>query len=286
MTEPWCVLLASRPLPRSPDYAQPAQKDLLSAAMSRASSIASRKTIAAVISAQTQYWHQSLLQHLDPGNLILQPRHQGTGYEVLLALLRLEKAVPASTPVLFFPVDYVVGDEDVMTRTLKTLVEWITCESRPVYLLGAVPRGPHEKLGYIIPWHDAIHMPTSVYEFVERPDVREARRLIHLGGLWNTFMFGGTLSALINLFRPEFDAIIAKLRAAMLTQPHDIESVTRAYDVLTPVDFSQNVLAKRTDRLHVLRLPGCGWWPLTSPEPVAPRHPYPAETDAGDARGP
>ena len=253
MTEPWCVLLASRAA---------AQKDPLSAALCRASRIASRKTTAAVIAARADSLRQTLSQHLDAENLVIQPRHQGTGYEVLLALLQLESRVPKSTPILFFPVDCVVRNEDVMTRTLETLVDWISRESNRVYLLGAVPLGPNERLGYIVPWHDAIHMPTSIYEFVERPNVREAGRLIRLGALWNTFIFGGTLPSLISLFRPQFDSTITALRS----RPHDMESIALTYESLTPVDFSQSVLAKRTEYLHVLRLPPCGWWPLTADE--------------------
>ena len=58
-------------------------------------------------------------------------------------------------------------------------------------------------------------MPTGVYEFVERPDVHRARRLINAGGLWNTFIFGGSVASLIQLFPPRFDATIADLRAAL-----------------------------------------------------------------------
>ena len=47
-------------------------------------------------------------------------------------------------------------------------------------------------LGYIVPWYDALHMASGVYEFVEEQDVREARKLINAGGLWNTFIFGFT----------------------------------------------------------------------------------------------
>ena len=84
-----------------------------------------------------------------------------------------------------------------MTNSLMTMIEWITEESGPVYLLGAVPQGPHDQLGYIVPWHDTMLMPTGVYEFVERPDIRRARRLINgCGGLWNTFIFGGSVALL------------------------------------------------------------------------------------------
>jgi mannose-1-phosphate guanylyltransferase len=92
----------------------------------------------------------------------------------------------------------------------------------PIYLLGAVPQGPHDQLGYIVPWHDTMLMPTGVYEFVERPDVRHARKLINAGGLWNTFIFGGNVPSLIKLFRPRFDAAIASFAKRCTGKPDAI----------------------------------------------------------------
>jgi mannose-1-phosphate guanylyltransferase len=164
-----------------------------------------------------------------------------------------------------------VADEGVMTNSLMTMVEWIAEEPGPVYLLGARPQGPHDQLGYIVPWHDAILMPAGVYEFVERPDIQRARKLINAGGLWNTFIFGGRVASLVRLFPPRFDATIAYLRAALLSDHVELDLV-RLYDRLTPVDFSQDLLARQTDQLRVLPLLRCGWWPLKSPTPHPPLH--------------
>jgi mannose-1-phosphate guanylyltransferase len=182
----------------------------------------------------------------------------------LLALLSLESRVSAATPVFFLPADHVVDDEEVMTNALATMIEWIGEDPGPVYLLGALPQGPHDQLGYIIPWHDAILMPTGVYEFVERPDVHRARRLINAGGLWNTFIFGGCIASLIRLFPPRFAATIAEFRAALQSDHVEVD-LARLYDRLTAVDFSQDLLARQTDQLRVLRLLRCGWWPLKAP---------------------
>ena len=183
---------------------------------------------------------------------------------MLLALLTLENRISPTTPVLFLPADHIVNDEEVMTNSLRSMAEWIADEPGPIYLLGAVPHGPHDQLGYIVPWHDTLLMPTGVYEFVERPDVRQARKLINAGGLWNTFIFGGNVSSLIKLFRPRFDAAITSLRAALLASPLQPDLV-HTYDRLSAVDFSQEVLAKQLDNLSVIRLLRCGWWPLKSP---------------------
>jgi mannose-1-phosphate guanylyltransferase len=265
VTEPWCVILATREDPRrSAQQSALYKRDPLAATVRRAATVTPLERIAAVIAAPANPRWQSSLKELAPRNLFVQPEHRGTAYEVLLALLLLEGRVSPATPVFFLPADHVVDDEEVMTNALTTMIEWINEEPGPVYLLGALPQGPHDQLGYIVPWHDAILMPTGVYEFVERPDIRLARRLINAGGLWNTFIFGGSFASLMRLFPPRFDAIVGALRAALQSDHIEVDLV-RQYDRLTPVDFSQDLLARQTDQLRVLRLLRCGWWPLKSP---------------------
>jgi mannose-1-phosphate guanylyltransferase len=237
--------------------------DPLTGTLRRAASVTSLDRIAAVIAGPADRW-QCSLKDIAQNNLFVQPKYRGTGYEVLLALLTLENRISPTTPVLFLPTDHIVTDEEVMTNSLQSMAEWIAHEPAPIYLLGAVPQGPHDQLGYIVPWHDTMLMPTGVYEFVERPDVRQARKLINAGGLWNTFIFGGNVSSLLKLFRPRFDAAIASLREALIASQMQPDLV-RAYDRLSHVDFSQEVLAKQLDNLSVLRLLRCGWWPLKSP---------------------
>ena len=248
-------------------------RDPLATALRRATAVTSLDQIAAVVAAPVDHGRQGSLRELGIRNLFVQPRHQGTAYEVLLALLMLENRISPSTAVLFLPADCIVNDEVVMTNSLSSLTEWIVDEPGSVYLLGAVPEGPHDQLGYIVPWHDVMLMPTGVYEFVEGPDVHRARKLINAGGLWNTFIFGGSLASLLQLFRPRFDAAIADLRAA-LRSAHIAPDLVRAYDNLTCVDFSQELLARQTDNLKVLRLLRCGWWPLKPPTSTALARPH------------
>lgn len=278
MFEPWSVLLASREGARQSGPAAAARtggetsqdgRDPLAATLRRAASVSAADRIGAVTAGPVDLRQQQILSGLKDGNIFVQPIHKGTAHEVLLALLWLESRVSAATPVLFLPADHTVKDEDVMTSALTTMIEWIADDPGPVYLLGAVPQGPHDQLGYIVPWHDAIFMPTGVYEFVERPDVRRARMLINAGGLWNTFIFGGSVSSLLNLFRTRFDAAIADLRAALQSERMDLE-LAAVYERLTPLDFSQDLLATQIDNLKVLRLLSCGWWPLKSPTPNQP----------------
>ena len=80
------------------------KRDPLTATLRRAATVTSLDRIAAVIAAPADPWRQSSLKELDHRNLFIQPKHQGTAYEVLLALLLLEGRIsPASYAVVFLP---------------------------------------------------------------------------------------------------------------------------------------------------------------------------------------
>jgi mannose-1-phosphate guanylyltransferase len=270
---------AQRPAPATQEHTAaqeppPAMiaRDPLAQTLRRAATVSSLGRIGAVVVEPARHRRLSALQELPVDNIFVQPKHQGTAYEVLLALLQLEGRVATTTPIIFLPCDHVVSDEEVMTRSLVDMLEWVSDAPQPVYLLGTVPEGPHDQVGYVVPWHAAPQMPTSVYEFVEKPDVLQARKLINAGGLWNTFIFGGTWLSILQLFRPRFDATIAALRTVLAAKSNatsEHRSLTDIYDRLTPVDFSRDLLANRVGNLNVLRLPRCGWWPMKSPKRVA-----------------
>ena len=262
--------------------AQLTKSDPLTATLRRAATVSSFDRIAAVLAAPAEHSHGSSLKELDAHNVFVQPQHRGTAHEVLFALLMLESRLSAAATVLFLPVDHVVDDEHVMTNSLATMADWIAEEPEAVHLLGAVPQGPHDQLGYIVPWHDSMQTPSGVYEFVERPDVNRARQLISAGGLWNTFIFGGTVAALMELFSPKFTAAMADLREALQSGSPELE-LSRAYHRLTSSDFSQELLARRIDSLKVLRLSQCGWWPLKSPALTSP--PVSASALRSESRG-
>jgi mannose-1-phosphate guanylyltransferase len=232
----------------------------------RAESVARRERIALVTTGCSGV---SVLEaeSVSPGNIFAQPSDRGTSFEILLALMHLEKRVPHETPILFLPSDQVVSDEEVFTRSLGEVIDWIARDSKPVYLLGAAPEGPHDRVGYIVPWYDAMSTVTGVYDFVEGPDVPHARRLIYAGGLWNTFIFGSSLGSLIGLFSPRYDTAIRLMRAALNDGGAGTSSdrLKYLYERVASRDFARDILASRKDDLNVLRMPRCGWWPLKAP---------------------
>jgi mannose-1-phosphate guanylyltransferase len=273
-SDSWCVLLASRLnttsglRERGPTatLSSVLRRNSIADSVRRAKSVVRRDRIA-LVATQSRGVQGLEAENLPPGNIFVQPFERGTAYEILLALMHLETRVRRETPVLFLPSDHVVSDEKVFMRSLGEVLDWIGRDSKPVYLLGAAPEGPHDRLGYIVPWYDAVNTATGVYEFVEGPDVPQARKLIYAGGLWNTFIFGSTLGTLIGLFPACYDAAMRSIRAALRGNRAGSYSkdLRHLYENLVPRDFALDILANQKDNLNVLRMPRCGWWPLKAP---------------------
>ena len=128
--DPWCVLLASREYTQRPAGARqehsaaleaaPAMvaRDPLAQTLRRAATVSPPGRIGAVVVEPASHRRLSAIKELPIDNIFVQPKHQGTAYEVLLALLQLESRVAPTTPIIFLPCDHVVSDEEVMTRSL------------------------------------------------------------------------------------------------------------------------------------------------------------------------
>jgi len=263
------IPVVERPAARS--SASLAARNPIRDTIGRGHSFAPKERIGAVLAESFSDPSCAGIDRLDSCHIVVEPVHRGTGYEILLALLWLETRIEDTATVIFLPVDHVVSDERLMSEALANMAGWIGKYPESVYLYGAMPEGPHNQLGYIVPWLETSLLPTSVYEFVEMPDVSAARSLINSGGLWNTFIFGGTFVSILQLFKPDYDAQVDAIREALKVDQEAASSsgsgaLARVFEQLQPIDFSRDILKNRIDRLNVLRLPPCGWWPLKLPQ--------------------
>jgi mannose-1-phosphate guanylyltransferase len=184
-------------------------------------------------------------------------------FGILLGLLTLERAEAAST-VLILPADHHVADEAVFLKALRRLTQWSQRDPEGIYLLGAEPEDADPALGYILPWFDTRVSPIGVYEFIERPEAADARKLINRGALWNTFIVAGSRQAFLRAYAPRFAPQIEALREAINRPTGAQKRLEDEYRRLSTVDFSHDIVEQLADTVQVLRLPVCGWTELGS----------------------
>jgi mannose-1-phosphate guanylyltransferase len=243
---------------------------LLQDAIERARSVAPTPQVCAVVGAQHRRWWTEALGNIVPANIFVQPENRGTGYGVLLALLQLEAANPDAR-VMFLPADHYFRDEDTITRTLRLAAYLITANPEATYLFGTEPDSADTELGYIVPVQTARSLAAEVARFAEKPALDEARALVLSGALWNLFILGGTVRAMLKLFNQDYAGAVSAMRAALARDRRATAkgALAELYADLTPFDFSHEILQHQTAPLRVIRVPPCGWTDLGTPHRVA-----------------
>jgi mannose-1-phosphate guanylyltransferase len=234
---------------------------LLQEALQRAASVAPLQRICSVVAEQHRQWWTPLLSYLPEQNVISQPQNKGTGFGILLPLLRIIERDPDATVVLL-PADHYLRDEKVMARALRRAAALAHTDPASIYLLGVEPDEPDTELGYIVPASRGAAGAAGVLRFVEKPDAIRARVLLDAGALWNVFIMAASVRTLLSLFDSRFAKAIAAMRGF---EDAPLDSI---YQNLHTVDFSKDVLQGRESMLKVLTVPHCGWTDLGTPERV------------------
>jgi mannose-1-phosphate guanylyltransferase len=241
---------------------------LLQEALKRARAVALSSHVATVVAAQHRQWWTSAVDDLNEGNVFVQPQNKGTAFGVLLALLTLEMRDPEAT-LLLLPADHYFRNEEPVTRALRIVGNLACANTSSIYLLGAHPRCADTELGYILPQHRIVDMPAPIAGFTEKPSKDFAQELISRGALWNLFILGGSVKALVQLFMEEHANVVSEMRAALRSSAAGrVQSLGQFYERIPPLDFSRDILELRADRLHVIRVQHCGWTDLGTPRRV------------------
>jgi mannose-1-phosphate guanylyltransferase len=241
---------------------------LLQDALQRAHSVVASPHLCTVVAAQHRRWWSSALSQVLDTNVFVQPKNKGTGYGILLALLRLSAINPCGI-VTLLPADHFFRDEGPITRAMRTAGNLASLNPQAIYLLGSEPDGPDSELGYILPAERASRKATNVVGFTEKPDRNYAKELLALGALWNLFIPVGKVGALLELFEESYAREVADLRAALDREmAGDERALETLYNSIAPMDFSRDVLELQAPRLQVIPVPSCGWTDLGTPQRV------------------
>ncbi|WP_313997316.1 sugar phosphate nucleotidyltransferase [uncultured Paenibacillus sp.] len=132
--------------------------------------------------------------------VVSEPSRRGTFNAIALAssYLRERMRVAEDGIICVMPVDLFA--EDDFYAVIKRLPAVLAQSQAKLALIGADPSHPSDQYGYIVPQPGGHTAYRVVERFAEKPDEREARRLIAQRALWNcgifTFRLGFMLAAL------------------------------------------------------------------------------------------
>jgi mannose-1-phosphate guanylyltransferase len=229
-----------------------------------------------VISTLESHEHQLNARLAGHGDLhvLAQPSDRGTGAAVLLPAHWIAARDPRAT-VAVFSIDHLVLDEAAFLGRVIDVVGYVQAHPEWLVLLGAEPTEPDGDYGWIEPGDrlDATG-EGAVYRvraFVESPTADVARRLFGRHCLWNTFVFAGSASSLIDAGRdciPMLHDRLVRLGLYLGTR-HEGWGLRQAYQFAPTSDFSRAILESCPPWLAVTPLPRFTWCDLGTPRRVA-----------------
>jgi mannose-1-phosphate guanylyltransferase len=229
-----------------------------------------RERLCAIIAERhREHWRPELWS-LPSANAIQQPVNRGTANGVLLSVLSILERDPLAR-ILFLPADHYIRDERALAGALRETTTLLARNPEGMILIGIEPDAPDPELGYIVPGDVLPDGSRTVREFVEKPVLARARRLVCAGALWNSFIFAASGTTLLQMIRARTTDIVDQMETALArdSRAGDSQALAELYEHLPSVDFSHRVVQGSESRLRVIRAPACGWSDLGTPARVA-----------------
>jgi mannose-1-phosphate guanylyltransferase len=253
------------------------QHSMLEHTFRRAEKLISKRQIVTVISKDHLRFAEVRRQLADRANenVIVQPANKETGPGIFLPLMHIYKRAPEAI-VSVFPSDHFILEVERFIDHVDLAVKAIAHDPSRIVLLAMEAQGPEVEYGYIVPHTDdgALNLwgTRNAANFVEKPDLVQARELVRAGGLWNTMIMVFKVRTVLKMMQRLFPTTylhFARIFEAIgtLEEKQAIESV---YQTLEPMNFSKGFLEKIAaidpKAISVLPVLQVFWSDLGSPE--------------------
>ena len=249
-------------------------KSLLRQTLDRVSRLVPRQRIVVVTMAGHSAYVTAELKHEAPAPHVLeQPRDRGTAAAVLLAAHWILARDPAAVMVVL-PSDHFVGEDEPFMGHVGDVLGYLDRQGDRIVLLGAEPSEPETDYGWIelgepLPGSGPSHL-YRVRHFREKPSQAMAEELYRAGALWNTFVFAGRATTLVEAGSDCLPALHERLvrLSRFLGTEHERWAIRQAYELSPRANFSQAVLERCPRKLAVVRLSAVSWRDLGTPRRV------------------
>jgi mannose-1-phosphate guanylyltransferase len=249
-------------------------KSLLRETLDRVGRLVSRQQIVVVTMAGHSAYVTAELKHETPTPHVLeQPRDRGTAAAVLLAAHWILARDPAAVMVVL-PSDHFVGEDEAFMGHVGDALGFLDRQGDRIVLLGAQPSEPETDYGWIelgepLPGSGPSHL-YRVRHFREKPTQAMAEELYRGGALWNTFVFAGRATTLVEAGSDCLPALHERLvrLSRFLGTEHERWAIRQAYELSPRANFSQAVLERCPRKLAVVRLSAVSWRDLGTPRRV------------------
>ena len=128
--------------------------------------------------------------------IILEPSKKNTAPAILSCAL--SKEVTYDQPMIFFPADHLIEKTKQFNRSINLNKKYLNKDN--IFIFGIKPNSPSSQYGYFITKKISKSL-NRVVKFIEKPNIRNAKKIVKKKGFWNSGIFFARKDSIINNFK-------------------------------------------------------------------------------------
>ncbi len=127
--------------------------------------------------------------------IILEPFKKNTAAAILSSALLNE--ISFEQPMIFFPSDHLIEKVDQFNSSINSNKKYLDDDN--IFIFGIKPNSPSSEYGYFLTRKISKGI-NKVIKFVEKPDLKNAKRIVKNNGYWNSGILLARKDSIINNF--------------------------------------------------------------------------------------
>ena len=128
--------------------------------------------------------------------IILEPSKKNTAPAILSCAL--SKEVTYEQPMIFFPADHLIEKTKQFNRSINLNKKYLNNDN--IFIFGIKPNSPSSQYGYFLTKKISKSL-NRVVKFIEKPNIRNAKKIVKKKGFWNSGIFFARKDSIINNFK-------------------------------------------------------------------------------------
>jgi len=128
--------------------------------------------------------------------IILEPSKKNTAPAILSCAL--SKEVTYEQPMIFFPADHLIEKTKQFNRSINLNKKYLNKDN--IFIFGIKPNSPSSQYGYFLTKKISKSL-NRVVKFIEKPNIRNAKKIVKKKGFWNSGIFFARKDSIINNFK-------------------------------------------------------------------------------------
>ena len=212
-------------------------KSLILQTIDRSLSIVKSKNIFVITNYKNAKDIEKITKNILPKeNIIAEPQKKNTAMAILYATATIKNIDPCAI-ITTLPADHYIKDIKKLTTDLNT-TSTIASSTNAIVVIGIKPTNSNPSYGYIVS-QKTKNEYQKVTQFIEKPDIKLAQKLINQNCYWNAGIYTFTIPTIENEFakhQPEYFKLYSKLTCEI----KNLKSVEKIYS-LSPnlaIDFA------------------------------------------------